>query len=314
MQGNSATGSRTSPKCLHDQSRASSSSVSSRRSAYAAVGQFQPLITLGKAGMRMPVEAQPDAAPRCKRRDLYLAARAPNRRFLLIRLRHPIVLPMIDPMHRVPAEPKKVTEAVSFPFRLEGGERIRQADDLTALSRAKSLFRAFKVPGTVAVGSLVAIERPVGVAQVTQKLPTRGRGRWGELLKSSMVAAGVTLCLSPLGACNNPADCSGGEYRGGCLAGTQGSPGVSPATVKPVSPAPYSAPPNPGANLGANLGAGTVRRGDPSEFADVDDKQCRSYGLTFGSRDYADCRIRLSAQHRGLDPNIGTASPGSGSR
>jgi hypothetical protein len=43
----------------------------------------------------------------------------------------------------------------------------------------------------------------------------------------------------------------------------------------------------------------------------VDDKQCRSYGLVFGSHDYADCRIRLSAQHRGLDPNIGTTGAGS---
>jgi hypothetical protein len=43
--------------------------------------------------------------------------------------------------------------------------------------------------------------------------------------------------------------------------------------------------------------------GDPATFADTDDKQCRSYGLKFGTHDYADCRIRLSAQHRGLDPN-----------
>jgi hypothetical protein len=33
--------------------------------------------------------------------------------------------------------------------------------------------------------------------------------------------------------------------------------------------------------------------------------------LVFGSHDYADCRIRLSAQHRGLDPNIGTTGAGS---
>jgi hypothetical protein len=52
-----------------------------------------------------------------------------------------------------------------------------------------------------------------------------------------------------------------------------------------------------------------IPRGDPGTFADVDDKQCRSYGLTFGSHDYADCRIRLSAQHRGLDPSIGAPVP-----
>ena len=55
--------------------------------------------------------------------------------------------------------------------------------------------------------------------------------------------------------------------------------------------------------------APAVPYGDPSTFAEVDDKQCRSYGLVFGSHDYADCRIRLSAQHRGLDPNIGTTAP-----
>lgn len=63
---------------------------------------------------------------------------------------------------------------------------------------------------------------------------------------------------------------------------------VSSPTVAPAAAAPTGVP-----------------RGEPAAFADVDDKQCRSYGLTFGSRDYADCRIRLSAQHRGLDPNIG---------
>jgi len=68
---------------------------------------------------------------------------------------------------------------------------------------------------------------------------------------------------------------------------------MSPAAVSSPTVAPAAAAP-----------AG-VPRGEPAAFADVDDKQCRSYGLTFGSRDYADCRIRLSAQHRGLDPNIG---------
>ncbi len=71
----------------------------------------------------------------------------------------------------------------------------------------------------------------------------------------------------------------------------------APMVSVPVSPAPVA--PAPAANVTTN------GRGDPSLFADVDDRQCRSYGLTFGSRDYADCRIRLSAQHRGLDPNLG---------
>ena len=71
---------------------------------------------------------------------------------------------------------------------------------------------------------------------------------------------------------------------------------VVPAPARPDLPATSAAP-------------ATIPRGDPSTFADVDDRQCRSYGLTFGSHDYADCRIRLSAQHRGLDPNIGSSAP-----
>jgi hypothetical protein len=73
---------------------------------------------------------------------------------------------------------------------------------------------------------------------------------------------------------------------------------VTPPAV-PVTPAP-ARPQQPPAAAPV-----TIPRGDPSTFADVDDRQCRSYGLTYGSHDYADCRIRLSAQHRGLDPNIG---------
>jgi hypothetical protein len=240
----------------------------------------------------------------------FLPAQGSSRRFLLIRIRHPIVHPMIDPTHVNAAEAEKVAEVVSFPFRPEGSRRIRHASDLTAPAGTKSLFHIFKAPRLAAVSGLVATESSVDVAPVALTSPTRGRKWREELFKQSMVAAWVVLCVCALGACNNPADCSGGEYRGGCLAGSQGSPVVNPAIVNSPSPAPYAAP----ANAGVNPAPVTVRHGDPSEFADVDDRQCRSYGLTFGTRDYADCRIRLSAQHRGLDPNIGATSPGAGSR
>ena len=41
---------------------------------------------------------------------------------------------------------------------------------------------------------------------------------------------------------------------------------------------------------------------DPNKFADADDKLCQSYGLKFGTSEYADCRVRLSAQHQGAEP------------
>ena len=97
----------------------------------------------------------------------------------------------------------------------------------------------------------------------------------------------VVFAVAALGGCSQPINCSV-TYRGGCVPGPEAPPVVVaplPSGSEPVRPA--------------------VPLGDPSTFADVDDKQCRSYGLTFGSHDYADCRIRLSAQHRGLDPNIG---------
>jgi len=47
----------------------------------------------------------------------------------------------------------------------------------------------------------------------------------------------------------------------------------------------------------ADCPPGTAGYDDPNRFAAVDDKQCRSYGLTPGTKDYADCRIKLSTQH-----------------
>ena len=107
----------------------------------------------------------------------------------------------------------------------------------------------------------------------------------------------IVVCLAlGLAACSDPINCSGGDYRGGCIVGAAGPLPTIPLTANPV---PVSHPAMP--------------FGDPATFADVDDRQCRSYGLPFGGHDYAECRIRLSAQHRGLDPSIG-AAPGAGSR
>jgi hypothetical protein len=117
---------------------------------------------------------------------------------------------------------------------------------------------------------------------------------------AACLAMGVaTLGVATLGGCSNPSNCTS-EFHGGCVAG--------PPVVAPVNPAAvyYPSP--------AAAGPASVGLGDPATFADVDDKQCRSYGLVFGTHDYADCRIRLSAQHRGLDPNIGTTPPGPPSR
>jgi hypothetical protein len=158
------------------------------------------------------------------------------------------------------------------------------------------------------------------------------RGQWEGMQKPSLIVACATLALSALSACTQPVDCSGGNYRGGCFPGTALPASTTPTVATPAAVSPSAAPPATAPPAGATpaavspaapshataIPAGAppagVARGDPGEFADVDDKQCRSYGLTFGSHDYADCRIRLSAQHRGLDPNLGTTTPASGSR
>jgi hypothetical protein len=111
-------------------------------------------------------------------------------------------------------------------------------------------------------------------------------------VKPSIIAACLTLGTAALGACSNPDPGCSVTYRGGCVPNPVSSAAVIPGAI-------------PAAATPAVTSPSAVRLGDPSEFADVDDKQCRSYGLTFGTRDYADCRIRLSAQHRGLDPNVG---------
>ena len=77
----------------------------------------------------------------------------------------------------------------------------------------------------------------------------------------------MALGLILAGCANHPIDCATGFYHADCLPGTAG----------------YA---------------------NPDKFADVDDRQCRSYGLAFGTPEYADCRLRLASQHRGVEPNV----------
>jgi hypothetical protein len=204
---------------------------------------------------------------------------------------YPMVDPMTDPKASLLVAPEQFFEAVTFASRTERGQRVGR------LFRPSNVVR--HVPGEPQTG-------------VPRSL-TRGLRRPENLAKSSMIAACLVIGLAVLGGCNNPADCSGGNFRGGCVPGSGGpAPARPPVVSAPVATPPVASPaavgPAPGrATPNANLG-------DPGDFADIDDKQCRSYGLKFGTRDYADCRIRLSAQHRGLDPNLGAARPGSGSR
>jgi hypothetical protein len=70
------------------------------------------------------------------------------------------------------------------------------------------------------------------------------------------------------GCANHPVDCGLGIYHADCLPGTAG----------------YA---------------------DPNRFAAEDDTLCKSYGLTFGTPAYADCREKLLAQHRSPEPTFG---------
>ena len=129
----------------------------------------------------------------------------------------------------------------------------------------------------------------------------------GGPMKASILLACLGLGTAALGGCTHTVDCSGGVYRSDCLPGTTMPAAASPATASPAAA-------NPGAAAPATANPGTSWYGDPSQFVDVDDRQCRSYGLKFGTHDYADCRIQLSAQHRGLDPNLRPRTTGPGGR
>jgi len=71
----------------------------------------------------------------------------------------------------------------------------------------------------------------------------------------------LLLGLALSGCANHPLDCGVGFTHADCLPGTPG----------------YQ---------------------DPNKFAATDDKQCQSYGLQPGTTPYADCRIKLSNQHK----------------
>lgn len=77
--------------------------------------------------------------------------------------------------------------------------------------------------------------------------------------------AAVAAVAFALGGCaNHPVDCAVGFHHSDCLPGTAG----------------YN---------------------DPAKFGEQDDKQCRSYGLSSGTKDYADCRIKLqTAREHGI--------------
>jgi hypothetical protein len=115
-------------------------------------------------------------------------------------------------------------------------------------------------------------------------------------LSCALALSALIATLAVLSGCSQPAACSS-TYRGGCVETTP------PQPVPYNPPPPAAAPPQAVAPAPSSVPQGGVPLGDPARFAAMDDKQCRSYGLKFGTHDYADCRIRLSAQHRGLDPN-----------
>ena len=80
--------------------------------------------------------------------------------------------------------------------------------------------------------------------------------------QNAAAVSGSNDCWSAAvsGCANHPVDCAVGFHHADCLPGTPG----------------YD---------------------DPDKFSTADDKQCRSFGLQPGTKDYADCRVKLSGQH-----------------
>jgi hypothetical protein len=141
-------------------------------------------------------------------------------------------------------------------------------------------------------------------------LAARCRPRLEPRFSTPIGLALLALITGALGGCSQTVSCAA-DYHGGCVSGSAAEDNPGPAAVAPVMAAPVVVSP-PGvapiagpAPTRARAGAGGVALGEPGAFAEVDDRQCRSYGLVFGTHDYAECRIKLSAQHRGLDPNTG---------
>src|ERR1019366_2158658 len=84
----------------------------------------------------------------------------------------------------------------------------------------------------------------------------------GGVMKRVVLALFGMLFLT--GCVHRPVDCAGGIAWSDCLFGTAGN--VPPAPAPPTD--------------------------------DPDDAKCRSYGLKYGTGDYAQCRITLEAQHK----------------
>jgi hypothetical protein len=91
-------------------------------------------------------------------------------------------------------------------------------------------------------------------------------------MRESRIVASIILATILAGCANHPIDCGVGFYHSDCLPGTAG----------------YD---------------------DPKKFEAIDDQQCRSYGLAPGTTPYADCRLKLSAQHQGVEPNVNLVVP-----
>ena len=201
---------------------------------------------------------------------------------------------MIDPNRRRRVTPDKAADAEAFRLRYEAKKHVSHAGGRTALSTSEALSRGSTLSRPA------ALKRFAGAAMFILNLPALGRGQWQGVAKTATIMACLTVGTAALSGCSTPMNCSV-TYRGGCVPNPDGPPAMSPAVTAPAVTGPAAiVSPAATSPAASNLG-------DPKDFADVDDKQCRSYGLAFGTRDYADCRLRLSAQHRGLDPNIGTA-------
>jgi hypothetical protein len=84
-------------------------------------------------------------------------------------------------------------------------------------------------------------------------------------MRKSIVAASLVVLA---GCAHHPIDCAVGITHNDCLPGTAG----------------YS---------------------DPNDYASEDDRNCKSYGLSFGTPDYAACRVQFTQQHRSPEPVVG---------
>lgn len=87
-------------------------------------------------------------------------------------------------------------------------------------------------------------------------------------MKLRRIIAATSLVAVVAGCAHHPVDCAVGFYHADCLPGTAG----------------YS---------------------DPGDFASEDDKNCKSYGLAFGTPEYAACRVQFTQQHRSPEPTVG---------